>query len=69
MLDCPCCSDILLRHARSGQSYYLCRRCRFEIPEVTEGEKAGLQQPKTEALPLRMAISQAGTNPIPLVKS
>lgn len=31
MASCPFCSDILLRHVRSGQSYWLCRRCRTEI--------------------------------------
>lgn len=33
MADCPLCSDILLRHIRSGQTYWLCRRCRLEILE------------------------------------
>ncbi len=33
MATCPLCSDILLRHIRSGQPYWLCRRCRLEILE------------------------------------
>ncbi|MDX2231540.1 MAG: hypothetical protein NW220_18025 [Leptolyngbyaceae cyanobacterium bins.349] len=33
MANCPFCSDILLRHIRAGQSYWLCRRCRTEILE------------------------------------
>lgn len=32
MVTCPCCSDLLLRHARRGESYYLCQRCRIEVP-------------------------------------
>jgi ribosomal protein L37AE/L43A len=31
MANCPFCSDILLRHIRSGKSYWLCRSCRTEI--------------------------------------
>lgn len=34
MTNCPLCSDILLRHVRSGHTYWLCRRCRVEIGEV-----------------------------------
>ncbi|MDX2240382.1 MAG: hypothetical protein NW224_06855 [Leptolyngbyaceae cyanobacterium bins.302] len=34
MANCPFCSDTLLRHIRSGKSYWLCRRCRSEILEV-----------------------------------
>lgn len=33
MASCPFCSDILLRHIRSGQSYWLCRSCRTEIAD------------------------------------
>ncbi|MBC7970733.1 MAG: hypothetical protein H7Z11_11520 [Verrucomicrobia bacterium] len=33
MISCPLCSDILLRHLRSGKPYWLCRRCRLEILE------------------------------------
>ncbi len=33
MLNCPCCSDILLRHTRSGQAYLLCQGCRIELPD------------------------------------
>ncbi|MBW4691041.1 MAG: hypothetical protein KME27_04655 [Lyngbya sp. HA4199-MV5] len=33
MTTCPLCSDILLRHLRSGKPYWLCRRCRVEILE------------------------------------
>ncbi|XGV96010.1 MAG: hypothetical protein ACAF41_25145 [Leptolyngbya sp. BL-A-14] len=33
MTTCPLCSDILLRHLRSGKPYWLCRRCRIELLE------------------------------------
>jgi hypothetical protein len=36
MADCPLCTDVLLRHIRSGQTYWFCRRCRVEITEQTE---------------------------------
>lgn len=35
MATCPLCSDTLLHHFRSGQSYWLCRRCRTEITDLT----------------------------------
>jgi hypothetical protein len=34
MATCPVCSDVLLRHIRNGQTYWLCRRCRSEIQEI-----------------------------------
>ncbi|EKQ68538.1 hypothetical protein OsccyDRAFT_3076 [Leptolyngbyaceae cyanobacterium JSC-12] len=37
MASCPFCSDVLLRHIRSGQAYWLCRRCRTEILEQEFG--------------------------------
>ncbi|HBB31383.1 MAG TPA: hypothetical protein DDZ80_29415 [Cyanobacteria bacterium UBA8803] len=32
MNDCPCCSAQLLRHARHNSIYWLCTRCRQEMP-------------------------------------
>lgn len=32
MANCPCCSDILLRHLSSGKLYLLCQSCRTQIP-------------------------------------
>lgn len=29
---CPCCSDVLLRHVRSGQIHWRCRHCYQNIP-------------------------------------
>jgi ribosomal protein L37AE/L43A len=37
MTECAFCSDTLLRHIRSGQTYWFCRRCRIEFrSEVLE---------------------------------
>ena len=33
---CPCCDGVLLRHARSSGSYWLCKSCRQEMPVLTE---------------------------------
>ena len=35
---CPCCDGVLLRHARSTGSYWLCKSCRQEMPVFTEEE-------------------------------
>jgi ribosomal protein L37AE/L43A len=29
---CPCCSDILLRHMRSGGLYWRCSHCHDDMP-------------------------------------
>lgn len=34
MPNCPCCSDLMLRHASAGRAYFLCQRCRMEMPEA-----------------------------------
>ena len=34
---CPCCSDTLLRHARSGEVYWFCRCCYQEMPTLEHG--------------------------------
>lgn len=33
--DCPCCSDTLLRHIRSGQVYWFCRQCHQAMPNYS----------------------------------
>ncbi len=33
---CPCCSDTLLRHIRSGEIYWFCGRCHQEMPNLVE---------------------------------
>ncbi len=30
---CPCCSDTLLRHIRTGEVYWFCRHCYQEMPD------------------------------------
>jgi ribosomal protein L37AE/L43A len=29
---CPCCSNTLLRHIRSGEVYWFCRHCHQKMP-------------------------------------
>lgn len=31
---CPCCSHQMLRHIRSDQTYWFCRRCWSEMPDL-----------------------------------
>ncbi|HEY9884001.1 MAG TPA: hypothetical protein V6C98_10375 [Thermosynechococcaceae cyanobacterium] len=62
MAHCPLCSDILLRHIRSSQPYWLCRRCRFEIL----GESYPIHDRSSIALPLipveRLLASQVNVS-------
>ncbi|HEY9847595.1 MAG TPA: hypothetical protein V6D03_15540 [Candidatus Caenarcaniphilales bacterium] len=44
MSFCPCCSDLLLRHVRVGQTYLYCHRCRFESLEVSPSLEVGSSQ-------------------------
>ena len=30
--NCPCCSQSMLLHLSSRRSYWLCNRCRIEMP-------------------------------------
>lgn len=30
--NCPCCSNTLLRHIRSGEVYWFCKHCHQEMP-------------------------------------
>lgn len=32
MINCPCCSDQLLRHIRAQDVYWFCPSCRQEMP-------------------------------------
>jgi DNA-directed RNA polymerase subunit M/transcription elongation factor TFIIS len=32
MHTCPCCSNLMLRHARRHQMYWFCRSCWQEMP-------------------------------------
>lgn len=55
MATCPFCSDILLRHARAGQSYWLCRRCRTELIDCDSDHQVSpeiCQEGGNESLPL-----------------
>ncbi len=33
MNTCPCCSEVLLRHARHNQIYWFCPHCWQEMPD------------------------------------
>lgn len=33
--NCPCCSNTLLRHIRSGEVYWFCRHCHQEMPNYS----------------------------------
>jgi hypothetical protein len=33
--NCPCCSNALLRHIRSGKIYWFCSHCYQEMPNYT----------------------------------
>lgn len=46
MTSCPFCSDILLRHIRAGQIYWLCRRCHTEILGESLHQPIGLSSPE-----------------------
>jgi DNA-directed RNA polymerase subunit M/transcription elongation factor TFIIS len=32
MTNCPCCSNMMLRHIRAHQVYWFCRSCWAEMP-------------------------------------
>jgi hypothetical protein len=54
MIKCPCCSDTLLRHIRSGQTYLLCRSCRLEILDEHHRQ---VTRPQATAKPIEKATS------------
>jgi ribosomal protein L37AE/L43A len=74
MATCPLCSDTLLHHFRSGRSYWLCRRCRTEITDVTlhgtrytpvvDGEKALLDEETVPSTNQPHAASSFNPTPI-----
>ncbi len=35
MNTCPCCSEVLLRHARQSSIYWFCPHCRQEMPNFS----------------------------------
>jgi ribosomal protein L37AE/L43A len=45
MANCPFCSSVLLRHIRSGQVYWFCRRCRTEVLKTNVNEVINLSAP------------------------
>ncbi|MBW4471378.1 MAG: hypothetical protein KME45_13375 [Stenomitos rutilans HA7619-LM2] len=61
MATCPLCSDILLRHLRSGKPYWLCRRCRVEILEKKDltAKNYPAHEASPRALPLPIPAHHA----------
>lgn len=57
MNTCPCCSDLLLPHARAGQSYFYCQRCRLELPETVVQAEIEPCQPTTKVASVRLVAS------------
>ncbi|WP_421656995.1 hypothetical protein [Leptothermofonsia sp. ETS-13] len=54
MANCPLCSDVLLRHVRSGETYWFCRCCRIEILDKTTStngrDRINLQPTSVQAI-------------------
>ncbi|MEA5573032.1 hypothetical protein [Calothrix sp. UHCC 0171] len=38
MSNCPCCSNVLLRHIRGNEVYWFCRNCWQTMPILPEKE-------------------------------
>ncbi len=34
MNNCPCCSNLLLKHWKQGRTYWYCASCRQEMPNL-----------------------------------
>ena len=34
MNNCPCCSNLLLKHWKQGKTYWYCGTCRQEMPNL-----------------------------------
>ncbi len=34
MNNCPCCSNLLLKHWKQGKTYWYCGSCRQEMPNL-----------------------------------
>lgn len=34
MNNCPCCSNLLLKHWKQGKTYWYCASCRQEMPNL-----------------------------------
>jgi ribosomal protein L37AE/L43A len=43
---CPCCSELLLRHARHGSIYWFCSHCRQEMPNLSSAIAYAQEQSK-----------------------
>ncbi len=36
MVTCPCCTDVLLHYIQPGKSYWFCRTCWSEMPNIED---------------------------------
>jgi hypothetical protein len=49
-MDCPCCSDRLIRHIKNQQMYWFCRTCWERIlPFDVEQQPSPVEQPSLTA--------------------
>jgi ribosomal protein L37AE/L43A len=55
---CPCCSNNLLRHIRSGEIYWFCSRCHQEMPDYTT--LLSTLNPRTK-FPYKSQLTKSGT--------
>jgi ribosomal protein L37AE/L43A len=63
MMDCPFCSDVLLRHVRTGRAYWFCRSCRLEVL-ATGDPVVHLRNPELSAI----AAKPLPATPYPLLR-
>jgi DNA-directed RNA polymerase subunit M/transcription elongation factor TFIIS len=47
---CPCCSDVLLKHVNSHETYWFCRQCWQEMPVFDLNTYANIHATKLNAV-------------------
>ncbi|MFB2939449.1 hypothetical protein ACE1B6_29700 [Aerosakkonemataceae cyanobacterium BLCC-F154] len=58
MATCPCCSHQMLRHIRGNQSYWFCRHCWQEMPNLDNYQQnLSLSQFSPRSLGLKKPVS------------
>jgi ribosomal protein L37AE/L43A len=40
MTNCPCCSNQMLRHIRTNQTYWFCRHCWQAMPTLARTQRS-----------------------------
>ncbi|MEH1946052.1 MAG: hypothetical protein V7K77_03525 [Nostoc sp.] len=56
MTNCPCCSNQMLRHIRLQETYWFCRHCWQEMPNLSL-DKSSLNLTRKNTLLAREPIS------------